>query len=88
MAARLGLNNFRFSIYIDADGTITLTDLPPELREVAEALDPSHQWGTACPLPAPPTCTAEPPERAEKKVGIQASSQTEGLQERNNPNAG
>ena len=54
MAAKVQLNNFRFSIYIDADGTVTLTDLPPELREVAEALDPSRQWGEACPI-APPT---------------------------------
>jgi hypothetical protein len=46
MAAKVQLNNFRFSIYIDADGTVTLTDLPPELREVAEALDPAHRWGT------------------------------------------
>jgi hypothetical protein len=54
MAARVQLNNFRFSIYIDADGTVTLTDLPPELREVVEALNPVHQWGTTCaisPLP-------------------------------------
>ena len=58
MAAKLGLNNFRFSIYIDPDGTITLTDLPPELREVAEVLDPSQQWGTACPLPSPSTTEA------------------------------
>jgi len=42
MAAKVQLNNFRFSIYIDADGTVTLTDLPPELREVAQALDPTH----------------------------------------------
>jgi hypothetical protein len=48
MAARVQLNNFRFSIYIDTDGTVTLTDLPPELREVAEALDPAHQWGATC----------------------------------------
>jgi hypothetical protein len=45
------LNNFRFSIYIDADGTVTLTDLPPELREVVAALDPSRTWGTTCPVP-------------------------------------
>jgi hypothetical protein len=44
MAAKVQLNNFRFSIYIDADGTVTLTDLPPELREVAQTLDPSHGW--------------------------------------------
>jgi hypothetical protein len=42
--AKVQLNNFRFSIYIDADGTVTLTDLPPELREVVEALDPGHTW--------------------------------------------
>jgi hypothetical protein len=51
VAAKIQLNNFRFSIYIDADGTVTLTDLPPELREVVEALDPSHTWGTMCPIP-------------------------------------
>ena len=48
MAARAQLNNFRFSIYIDADGTVTLTDLPPELREVVAALDPAYQGGTMC----------------------------------------
>jgi hypothetical protein len=48
MSARVQLNNFRFSIYIDADGTVTLTDLPPELREVVAALDPTHQWGDSC----------------------------------------
>jgi hypothetical protein len=52
MAAKLQLNNFRFSIYIDADGTVTLTDLPLELREVAAALDPSQSQGTMCPLPS------------------------------------
>jgi hypothetical protein len=51
MSVKVQLNNFRFSIYIDADGTVTLTDLPPELREVAEALDPLHIWGTMCPIP-------------------------------------
>ncbi|HSF31392.1 MAG TPA: hypothetical protein VLK82_13095 [Candidatus Tectomicrobia bacterium] len=51
MSAKLQLNNFRFSIYIDADGTVTLTDLPPELREVAEALDPAHPRRTAHPIP-------------------------------------
>lgn len=50
MDGKARLNNFRFSIYIDADGTVTLTDLPPELREVAAALDPFHQWGTLCPI--------------------------------------
>jgi hypothetical protein len=40
------LNSFRFSIYIDVDGTVTLTDLPPELREVAQVLDPAHGWST------------------------------------------
>lgn len=49
MAGEIRLNNFRFSIYIDPDGTVTLTDLPPELREVAEALDPSQQWGASGP---------------------------------------
>jgi hypothetical protein len=53
MAAKVQLNNFRFSIYIDADGTVTLTDLPPELREVAEALDPAHAWAATCPLSPP-----------------------------------
>jgi hypothetical protein len=63
MPAKVRLNNFRFSIYIDADGTVTLTDLPPELREVVEALDPSHIWGTRCPLPGlqGPTLSAEGP---------------------------
>ena len=51
MPTNVQLNNFRFSIYIDADGTVTLTDLPPELREVAAALDPSRTWGTTCPIP-------------------------------------
>jgi hypothetical protein len=54
MAARVQLNNFRFSIYIDADGTVTLTDLPPELREVVAALDPAHRWGTTCAISPPP----------------------------------
>ena len=54
MAARIQLNNFRFSIYIDADGTVTLTDLPSELREVVEALDPDHTWGALCPVPQHP----------------------------------
>jgi hypothetical protein len=54
MATTLQLNNFRFSIYIDADGTVTLTDLPPELRDVAEALDPSLDWGVTCPVMPPP----------------------------------
>ena len=45
MAAKVQLNNFRFSIYIDVDGTVTLTDLPPELREVAQALDPAPRCG-------------------------------------------
>jgi hypothetical protein len=66
MAAKVGLNNFRFSIYIDPDGTITLTDLPPELREVAAALDPSQQWETACPVSPPQAFTAENAERAEE----------------------
>jgi hypothetical protein len=51
MPTNVQLNNFRFSIYIDADGTVTLTDLPPELREVAAALDPSRTWGTTFPTP-------------------------------------
>ena len=56
MAARVQLNNFRFSIYIDADGTVTLTDLPPELREVVAALDPAHAWGATCTIsPSPAT---------------------------------
>jgi hypothetical protein len=53
MPTRVHLQNFRFSIYIDADGTVTLTDLPPELREVAVALDPTHQWDTICAAPPP-----------------------------------
>jgi hypothetical protein len=57
MAAKVQLNNFRFSIYIDVDGTVTLTDLPPELREVVAALDPVHWGGT--PLgPSPVQATA------------------------------
>jgi len=72
MATKLQLNNFRFSIYIDADGTVTLTDLPPELRDVAKALDPSLNWGVMCPVvpspevvPAPGTPShAEPPPAA------------------------
>jgi hypothetical protein len=57
MPTSVQLNNFRFSIYIDADGTVTLTDLPPELREVVEALDPTHQWASTCAAPPlqPPT---------------------------------
>jgi hypothetical protein len=43
MATKVRLNNFRFSIYIDVDGTVTLTDLPPELHEVVQALDPTQQ---------------------------------------------
>jgi hypothetical protein len=50
MAAKLQLNNFRFSIYIDVDGTVTLTDLPPELRDVAEALNPAHPRRTTNPI--------------------------------------
>jgi hypothetical protein len=60
MATKLQLNNFRFSIYIDADGTVTLTDLPPELRDVAQALDPSLNWGAMCPV-APPPEAGPPP---------------------------
>lgn len=51
MAAKVQLNNFRFSIYIDPDGTVTLTDLPPELREVVDALNPIHPRTTPDPLP-------------------------------------
>ena len=73
MAATGGLNNFRFSIYIDPDGTVTLTDLPPELREVAEALDPSHVWGSTCQVPDPPGADASrdenpPPARSSADV--------------------
>jgi hypothetical protein len=53
MAAKVQLNNFRFSIYIDADGMVTFTDLPSELREIAEALDPAHLGRTACPISPP-----------------------------------
>jgi hypothetical protein len=59
MSTRARLNNFRFSIYIDADGTITLTDLPPELREVVAALDPTYQWGTSGAV-SPPPCSIPP----------------------------
>jgi hypothetical protein len=74
MAAKVQLNNFRFSIYIDADGTVTLTDLPPELREVAEALDPAHQWGSI-------GATSPPPEAGpstEDVTGRQATSKDKG----------
>jgi len=50
MTAKIQLNNFRFSIYIDAGGAVTFTDLPAQLREIAEALDPAHRWGTAYPI--------------------------------------
>ena len=63
MSAKVQLNNFRFSIYIDADGTVTLTDLPPELREVAEALDPFAYMGDNVPHATSPRgapfCTGE-----------------------------
>jgi hypothetical protein len=59
MSPRVQLNNFRFSIYIDADGTVTLTDLPPELRDVVAALDPTHQWGATCAV-SPPPCAVPP----------------------------
>jgi hypothetical protein len=68
MAAKVRLNNFRFSIYIDADGTVTLTDLPPELREVAAALDPAHPWGTSSPI--------SPPQEAAPSAEGSASRQT------------
>ena len=55
MAAKVQLNNFRFSIYIDVDGTVTLTDLPPELREVVQALDPAYGCGTQLPSQLPKT---------------------------------
>ena len=71
MAARVQLNSLRFSIYIDADGTVILTDLPPELREVVEALDPAHQWGSTCAISPPPE--AAPP--AGDSVGRQAPSE-------------
>jgi hypothetical protein len=71
MATRVQLNSLRFSIYIDADGTVTLTDLPPELREVVEALDPAHRWGTTCAISPPPE--AAPP--AGDSVGRQAPSE-------------
>jgi hypothetical protein len=70
MPANVQLNNFRFSIYIDADGTVTLTDLPPELREVAAALDPSHTWGTMCPIPP----TQETTGTTEGGVGREATA--------------
>jgi hypothetical protein len=65
MAAKVQLNNFRFSVYIDADGTVTLTDLPPELREVAQALDPDHTWGTTCAISPP---QAAVPSEADSKA--------------------
>jgi hypothetical protein len=60
MVARVQLNNFRFSIYIDADGTVTLTDLPAELRDVVAALDPTHQWANSCALPVSPAASSPP----------------------------
>jgi hypothetical protein len=77
MAARVQLNSLRFSIYIDADGTVILTDLPPELREVVEALDPAHQWGSTCAISPPPE--AAPP--AGDSVGRQAPSEDLGTTE-------
>ena len=74
MAAKVQLNNFRFSIYIDADGTVTLTDLPPELREVVEALDPAHRWGTPCAISSP--SAVSPP--AEDLTARQALSEDPG----------
>jgi hypothetical protein len=68
MAARVQLNNFRFSIYIDADGTVTLTDLPPELREVVEALDPDHQWVTTCAFVPPPEAAPPAQEFTDRQV--------------------
>jgi hypothetical protein len=50
MAAKVQLNNFRFSIYIDAGGAVIFTDLPAELRDIAEALDPAHRWGPVYPI--------------------------------------
>jgi hypothetical protein len=63
MAARVQLRNFRFTIYIDADGTVTLTDLPPELREVAASLDPAYEWRPLCDIspPSVPDTPAEAP---------------------------
>jgi hypothetical protein len=63
MAAKVHLNNFRFSIYIDVDGTVTLTDLPAELRAVVEALDPTHTAGTPCPIASPQEITVSAQER-------------------------
>ena len=70
MSAKVQLNNFRFSIYIDADGTVTLTDLPPELREVVEALDPLHTWGIMCPIPPLP----EAPLSAQESIAREATA--------------
>jgi hypothetical protein len=71
VATRAQLNSFRFSIYIDADGTVTLTDLPPELREVVEALDPAHRWAIPCAISSP--SEAAPP--AGDSMGRQAPSE-------------
>jgi hypothetical protein len=57
MATSVQLNNFRFSIYIDADGTVTFTDLPPELLEVVATLDPDPVWGASCVVSPPPAST-------------------------------
>jgi hypothetical protein len=73
MPTNVRLNNFRFSIYIDADGTVTLTDLPPELREVAAALDPSRIWGTTCPIPPIQETTGI----IEDGLGHEATAETE-----------
>jgi hypothetical protein len=59
MSASIRLNNFRFSIYIDADGTVTFTDLPPELHEVVAALDPSQPGGDTRTV-APRPCAISP----------------------------
>jgi hypothetical protein len=53
MAAKIRLNNFRFSIYIDGDGTVTLTDLPHELLDVVAALDPAYRGDAVCHVSPP-----------------------------------
>jgi hypothetical protein len=72
MATRVQLNNFRFSIYIDADGTVTFTDLPPELREVAVALDPAHVWGATCAISPPPASTPLTEDRTAHQATLEA----------------
>ena len=49
MSTRVQLHNFRFSIYIDADGTVTLTDFPPESQTLWQPLIPPINGGSPAP---------------------------------------